>query len=67
MEMNAFSNKNLCTCSDERVKFKDKIDTLISPSGPLTIINRDTQVRSSDLSLNETTNWDVDCKFLITQ
>lgn len=30
VEMNVFSNKNLYTCSDERVKFKDKIDTLIS-------------------------------------
>lgn len=43
VEMNVFStNKNLYTCSDERVKFKDKIDTLISPNGSLTIINRDT-------------------------
>lgn len=67
MEMNVVPNKNLYTCSDERVKFKDKIDTLISPGGSLTIINRNTQVRSFDLSLNETTNWDVDCKFLITQ
>ena len=30
VEMNVFPNKNLYTCSDERVKFKDKIDTLIS-------------------------------------
>lgn len=42
VEMNVFPNKNLYTCSDERVKFKDKIDTLISPSDSLTIINRDT-------------------------
>lgn len=42
VEMNVFPNKNLYTCSDERVKSKDKIDTLISPNGSLTIINRDT-------------------------
>lgn len=40
VEMNVFPNKN--TCSDERVKSKDKSDTLISPNGSLTIINRDT-------------------------
>lgn len=42
MEMNIFPNKNLYICSDERVKFKDKIDKLISSNGSLTIINRDT-------------------------